>query len=150
MCFPINTRLLSAKCVGCSSSKSIINATQPYFTKHLLIYWFTLAAGRALQIDYHSDSNKCAQNLLFPARNAALCVFKAICRALFKFICKCLLMYPLLVYFCSLFYVCLPFFILYIFISQKYVLTLKYANCPNPVGRKKAVKIVCRYAFANV
>ena len=57
-------------------------------------------------------------------------------------------MYPLYVYFCSLFYVCLPFFILYIFISQKYVLTLKYANCPNPAGRKKAVKIVSRFKFA--
>ena len=46
-----------------------------------------------------------------------------------------------------LFYVCLPF-ISYIFISQKYVLTIQYENCPNPAGRKKAVKIVSRFKFA--
>ena len=96
-------------------------------------------SGRVSATDsYHSDSNMCAQNLLYPARNAAYCVFKATCkdcRALFKLTCKCLLMCPMRVCFCSLIYVCLPF-ISYISMSQKYVLTPKYANCPNPAGGK--------------
>ena len=95
---------------------------------------------------YHSDSNLCAQNSLYPARNTAQCVFKATCKALFKFVCKCLLMYPMPVCFCSLTYVCLPF-ISYIFISQKCVSTPKYANCLNPTRRKKAVKIASRVKF---
>ena len=149
MCFPINNMTLTTKCVNCSLS-NLINVTNPYFTKQPFVYWFTLAAGRALQIGYYSDSNRCAQNLLYPARNEAYCVFKATCKdfkALFKLICKCLLMCPMRVYFCSLIYVCLPF-ISYISMSQKYVLTPKYANCPNPAGRRKAVKSVSRFKFA--
>ena len=72
--------------------QNLINATKPYFTEHLFIYWFTLAAERALQIGYHSDSNKCAEKFVVssPKRSSVRFQAEAICKALFKFICTCL------------------------------------------------------------
>ena len=69
-------------------------------------------------------------------------------QALFKFICKCLLMYPMRVCFCSLIHVCLPSYFMLFHFAEICLTTPKYANCPNPAGRKKAVKIVSRFKFS--
>ena len=129
--------------------QNLINETKLYFTKHLLIYLMHFS-GRASATDrspflYYIVCSKFAVSS--PKRSSVRFQGHFWSLQLFKFILKCLLMYPMRVRFCSLFYVCLPS-ISYIFISQKYVLTLKHANCPNPVGRKKAVKIASRFKFA--